>query len=55
MPGILLGIAIPHPKEQGELQDMGSLGRAGCYVLVPDALGHSERRQHPFATVPIIA
>jgi hypothetical protein len=22
--------------------------RAGCYVLVPDQLGHGERRQHPF-------
>ena len=24
--------------------------RAGCYVLVPDHLGHGERRQHPFVT-----
>jgi hypothetical protein len=22
--------------------------RAGCLVLVPDHLGHGERRQHPF-------
>src|SRR5438445_336000 len=22
--------------------------RQGCYVLVPDQLGHGERRQHPF-------
>jgi hypothetical protein len=28
---------------------MGMLwARAGCYVLVPDQLGHGERRQHPF-------
>jgi dienelactone hydrolase len=30
---------------------MGILwARAGCYVLVPDHLGHGERRQHPFAS-----
>lgn len=40
-----------HPKTEGELQDMGMIwARAGCYVLVPDQLGHGERRQHPFAT-----
>src|SRR5204863_7216568 len=34
---------------QGELQDMGMIwARQGCLVLVPDMLGHGERRQHPF-------
>ena len=50
MPGILLSHSHHNPKEQGELQDMGmTWARAGCYVLVPDHLGHGERRQHPFA------
>src|SRR5205823_11039144 len=49
-----LGILIIHshhnPKTQGELQDMGmTWARAGCYVLIPDQLGHGERRQHPFS------
>src|SRR5262249_19018188 len=51
MPGILLAHSHHNPKEQGELQDMGmTWARAGCYVLVPDHLGHGERRQHPFVT-----
>ena len=51
MPGILLCHSHHAPKEQGELQDMGmTWARAGCVVLVPDMLGHGERRQHPFAT-----
>jgi dienelactone hydrolase len=51
MPGILLSHSHHNPKEQGELQDMGmTWARAGCYVLVPDHLGHGERRQHPFIT-----
>jgi dienelactone hydrolase len=51
MPGILLSHSHHNPKEQGELQDMGmTWARAGCYVLVPDHLGHGERRQHPFVT-----
>src|SRR5262249_18756277 len=38
-------------KTSGELQDMGQTwARAGCLVLVPDHLGHGERRQHPFVT-----
>lgn len=50
-PGILISHAHHTPKSQGELQDMGILwARAGCYVLVPDHLGHGERRQHPFAS-----
>jgi hypothetical protein len=49
MPGFIISHAHHTPKEHGELQDMGVLwARAGCYVLVPDHLGHGERRQHPF-------
>lgn len=51
MPVILLSHSHHAPKTEGELQDMGTTwARAGCYVLVPDHLGHGERRQHPFAT-----
>ncbi|HUE73042.1 MAG TPA: hypothetical protein VMP01_19310, partial [Pirellulaceae bacterium] len=49
MPGILISHSHHNPKEQGELQDMGmTWARAGCAVLVPDHLGHGERREHPF-------
>lgn len=49
MPGILICHSHHNPKTEGELQDMGALwARAGCYVLIPDLLGHGERRQHPF-------
>ncbi|HZL91577.1 MAG TPA: acetylxylan esterase, partial [Pirellulaceae bacterium] len=49
MPGILISHSHHNSKEQGELQDMGmTWARAGCAVLVPDHLGHGERRQHPF-------
>jgi cephalosporin-C deacetylase-like acetyl esterase len=49
MPGILLVHGFHQPKQQGELQDMGvTWARLGCMVLVPDVLGHGERRQHPF-------
>jgi dienelactone hydrolase len=49
MPGFVISHSHHTPKEHGELQDMGVLwARAGCYVLVPDHLGHGERRQHPF-------
>lgn len=51
MPGFLLSHSHHSPKTQGELQDMGmTWARAGCAVLVPDHLGHGERREHPFAT-----
>ncbi|NQT36450.1 MAG: acetylxylan esterase [Planctomycetes bacterium] len=51
MPGLLICHAHHTPKEHGELQDMGVMwARAGCLVLVPDMLGHGERRQHPFRT-----
>ena len=49
MPGIVLSHSHHNPKHQGELQDMGmTWARAGCCVLVPDHVGHGERRQHPF-------
>jgi dienelactone hydrolase len=49
MPGILIAHSHHAPKTQGELQDMGmTWARQGCVVLVPDHLGHGERRQHPF-------
>src|SRR6516162_9071264 len=49
IPGIVIIHSHHNPKEQGELQDMGvTWARAGCYVLIPDQLGHGERRQHPF-------
>ena len=49
MPGIIISHSHHTPKEHGELQDMGmTWARAGCLVLIPDHLGHGERRQHPF-------
>ncbi len=49
MPGILIIHSHHNPKTQGELQDMGmTWARLGCLVLIPDQLGHGERRQHPF-------
>jgi dienelactone hydrolase len=51
MPGIVIVHSHHNPKTQGELQDMGmTWARLGCLVLVPDLLGHGERRQHPFVT-----
>jgi dienelactone hydrolase len=51
MPGILISHSHHAPKTQGELQDMGmTWARQGCMVLMPDHLGHGERRQHPFRT-----
>lgn len=51
MPGILIAHSHHNPKTQGDLQDMGmTWARQGCLVLVPDQLGHGERRQHPFVT-----
>ncbi|HND51215.1 MAG TPA: hypothetical protein PLV92_02420, partial [Pirellulaceae bacterium] len=50
-PGIIICHAHHTPKEHGELQDMGmTWARLGCVVLVPDAIGHGERRQHPFVS-----
>ena len=49
MPGFIIVHSHHNPKTQGELQDMGmNWARQGCLVLVPDMLGHGERRQHPF-------
>ena len=49
MPGFIIIHSHHNPKTQGELQDMGMIwARQGCLVLVPDMLGHGERRQHPF-------
>jgi dienelactone hydrolase len=51
MPGILISHSHHTSKTHGELQDMGmTWARAGCAVLVPDHLGHGERRQHAFVT-----
>lgn len=49
MPGILIIHSHHNPRTQGELQDMGmTWARSGCMVLVPDQIGHGERRNHPF-------
>lgn len=49
MPGIVICHSHHTPKHHGELQDMGMMwARAGCLVIVPDQVGHGERRQHPF-------
>lgn len=51
MPGLIISHAHHTPKTQSELQDMGmTWARAGSAVLVPDHLGHGERRQHDFVT-----
>lgn len=51
MPGIVICHAHHTPKLHGELQDMGmTWARAGCLVIIPDQIGHGERRQHPFAS-----
>ncbi len=51
MPGIVIVHSHHNPAHQGELQDMGmTWARHGCLVLVPELLGHGERRQHPFQT-----
>ncbi|HJZ59953.1 MAG TPA: hypothetical protein VKE74_33735 [Gemmataceae bacterium] len=51
MPGLIIAHSHHTPNTQGELQDMGmTWARAGCAVLVPEHLGHGERRQHGFRT-----
>ena len=51
MPGIVVCHSHQRPKENGARQLMGATwARAGCLVLIPDHLGHGERRQHPFRT-----
>lgn len=52
MPAVLFSHSHHRPKVQDELQSMGiSWARQGWVVLVPDMLGHGERRQHPFTTL----
>jgi dienelactone hydrolase len=49
MPGIQIAHSHHRPKHQAELQDMGvNWARTGTAVLVPDLLGHGERREDPF-------
>jgi dienelactone hydrolase len=49
MPGIMICHSHHAPKSEGELQALGQLwAQQGCLVLVPELLGHGERRQHPF-------
>jgi cephalosporin-C deacetylase-like acetyl esterase len=49
MPAVLIAHSHARPKENGACQAMAmTWARAGCLVLVPDHLGHGERRQHPF-------
>ena len=51
MPGILIAHSHHNGKSNGELQDMGmTWARAGTAVLIPDALGYGERRQHDFGS-----
>ena len=48
-PGIILCHSHQSTKHSGARQDMAmTWARAGCVVLVPDHLGHGERRQHLF-------
>ena len=49
MPGIIICHSHQSTKHTTWRQDMAmTWARAGCVVLVPDHLGHGERRQHPF-------
>jgi dienelactone hydrolase len=49
LPGLILCHSHFQGKSSGVRQDMAmTWARAGCLVLVPDHLGHGERRQHPF-------
>ncbi len=49
MPGFIVIHSHHNPKTQGELQDMGIMwARQGCLVLIPDTVGHGERREHGF-------
>jgi len=50
MPGVLIVHSHQQPKHVGWRQDMAmTWARAGCVVIVPDLVGHGERRQHPFS------
>lgn len=49
MPGVLIVHSHQQPKHTGWRQDMAmTWARAGCVVIVPDHVGHGERKQHPF-------
>lgn len=49
MPGVLIVHSHQEPKHTAWRQDMAmTWARAGCVVLVPDHVGHGERKQHPF-------
>lgn len=52
-PGIIVCHGFHTAKEHAELEDLGvSWAKMGCLVLVPDLLGHGERRQHDFEVRP---
>ncbi len=49
MPAIVIVHSHNSSKHNAARQDMGmTWARAGCLVLIPDHLGHGERRNHPF-------
>lgn len=49
MPGLIICHSHQSCKNTASRQDMAmTWARQGCVVLVPDHLGHGERRQHPF-------
>jgi cephalosporin-C deacetylase-like acetyl esterase len=51
MPCIVISHSHHNPKTETELRQMGcGWAKAGCLVLVPDHLGHGQRRAHPFHT-----
>jgi hypothetical protein len=53
MPAIILCLSHQSLKNTSWRQDMAmTWARAGCVVLIPDHLGHGERRQHPFGDEP---
>ncbi|MFO0818126.1 MAG: hypothetical protein U1A77_09315 [Pirellulales bacterium] len=53
MPGLVICHSHQSTKHSSWRQDMGATwARAGCTVLIPDHLGHGERRQHAFGDEP---
>lgn len=51
MPGLMVIHAHHTPATHSELQDLGiGWARVGCAVIVPELIGHGERRQHEFRT-----
>lgn len=50
-PGLMIVHSHHTPATQSELQALGiGWARVGCVVLVPELVGHGERREHPFRT-----